>query len=104
MFEHPFMRPLRLQLNKVNEIAKRRLFDGGTAEEYHQKKAEKRLRQIWRARAVEFDRCGCAVCVCLAWQCSHGSWVYGVSPFYHQEAHQQHPTSRRADCKTEAAH
>ena len=79
MFEHPFMRPLRLQLNKVNEIAKRRLFDGGTAEEYHQKKAEKRLRQIWRARAVEFDRCGCAVCVCLAWQCSHGSWVYGVS-------------------------
>lgn len=79
MFEHPFMRPLRLQLNKVNEIAKRRLFDGGTAEEYHQKKAEKRLRQIWRARAVEFDRCGCAVCVCLPWQCSHGSWVYGVS-------------------------
>ena len=100
LYNHPSCRDLRKLVNGLFDIAKKRLFDGGTPEQYYAKKAEKRLRQIWRARSVEYDRCeptfplppqlGAGWCALLAltshwlawvchgcpWPCAAGSHVH----------------------------
>ena len=100
LYKSPVCRTLRVPVTKAYQITQQRMFDGGSAEEYHQKKAEKRLRQIWRARSVEYDRyvaLACAACV------AQTAKRRVLPVLMSQEAHQQHAASRRADRQAQGA-